>query len=136
MKKGEKIGIGELSKRTDVKIETIRYYEREKLLPEPPRTAGGHRFYSDEHIKQLTFIRRSRQLGFSMEEIRELLVLVEGKTYTCGEVKELTLEHAKSVRQKIADLKRMEATLHDIASQCSGDSTPECPIIDTLSATD
>ena len=126
-------GIGELAKLTGVKIETIRYYERQKLLADPPRTEGGHRCYNEDHLKRLTFIRRSRQLGFSMEEIRELLILVEGGRYTCGEVKALTMEHAKNVREKINDLNRMEAALLDIASRCSGDAVPDCPILEALS---
>ena len=133
MKISRQLGIGELSKLTGVKIETIRYYEQQKLLADPPRTEGGHRCYSEDHLKRLTFIRRSRQLGFTMEEIRELLKLVEGGMYTCGEVKALTMEHAKSVREKINDLSRMEATLLDISSRCSGDAVPECPILDALS---
>lgn len=133
MKISRQLGIGELSKLTGVKIETIRYYEQQKLLADPPRTEGGHRCYNEDHLKRLTFIRRSRQLGFTMEEIRELLILVEGGMYTCGEVKALTMEHAKSVREKIDDLTRMEATLLDIASRCSGDAVPECPILDALS---
>ncbi len=75
-------GIGALSTRTGVNIETIRYYEREGLLPHPPRTAGGHRSYSEDHLKRLTFIRRSRELGFSIAEIRGLLALVDGGSYT------------------------------------------------------
>ena len=68
-----------------------------------------------------------------MEEIRELLILVEGGLYTCGEVKALTMEHAKSMREKIDDLIRMETTLLDVASRCSGDAVPDCPILDALS---
>jgi MerR family mercuric resistance operon transcriptional regulator len=90
MKTSRHLGIGGLSKLTGVKIETIRYYERQKLLVDPPRSEGGHRCYNEDHLKRLTFIRRSRQLGFSMEEIRELLILVEGGMYTCGEVNALT----------------------------------------------
>ena len=126
-------GIGTLSKRTGVNIETIRYYEKQKLLPDPPRSEGGHRCYGEEHLKRLMFIRRSRQLGFSMEEIREMLILVDGGSYTCGEIRALTMEHAKSIREKIADLERMEATLLDISSRCKGGAIPDCPIIDVLS---
>jgi MerR family mercuric resistance operon transcriptional regulator len=125
-------GIGALSQRSGVKIETIRYYEHESLLPNPPRTSGGHRSYGEDHLKRLTFIRRSRELDFSMAEVRDLLALVDGGSYTCGEVRALTMDHAKSVRQKIADLRRMEKTLVAISSQCEGGSIPECPIIDAL----
>ncbi len=125
-------GIGALSKQTGVIIETIRYYEHEGLMPAPPRTSGGHRSYSEDHLKRLTFIRRSRELGFSMAEIRGLLALVDGGSYTCGEVKSLTLEHAESVRSKISDLRRIRRILLDISSRCEGGSVPECPIIDVL----
>ncbi len=125
-------GIGALSKQTGVIIETIRYYEHEGLMPAPPRTSGGHRSYSEDHLKRLTFIRRSRELGFSMAEIRGLLALVDGGSYTCGEVKSLTLEHAESVRSKISDLRRIRRILLDISSRCEGGSVPECPIIDSL----
>ena len=125
-------GIGALSKKAELKIETIRYYERESLLPNPPRTSGGHRSYDEGHLKRLTFIRRSRELGFSMAEVRILLALVDGGSYTCGEVRALTIDHADNVRRKIADLRRMEKMLLDISSQCEGGSIPECPIIDAL----
>jgi len=128
------LGIGALSKLTGVKIETIRYYERQKLLVDPPRTEGGHRCYSQDHLKRLSFIRRSRQLGFSMEEIRELLVMVDGGSYTCGEVKALTVEHAKSVREKINDLEKIETTLLSISARCKGGKIPECPIVEALSS--
>lgn len=132
MRSTQHFGIGVLSDRTGVNIETIRYYEREGLLPDPPRTAGGHRSYGEDHLKRLTFIRRSRELGFSMAEIRDLLALVDGGSYTCGEVKALTIDHAKNVREKIVDLQRMEKMLDAISSQCEGGSIPECPIIDAL----
>jgi len=125
-------GIGTLSDRTGVTPETIRYYERKGLIPSPPRTAKGHRSYGLEHLKRLTFIRRSRQLGFSMQEIRGLLDLVDDQSYTCDEVRERTMSHVQDVRQKIADLRRMEAMLMDISAQCTGGPTPACPIIDAL----
>src|SRR5215470_13178632 len=75
---------GALAARTGCNIETIRYYERVGLLPPPPRSAGGHRLYGEGLIRRLNFVRRSRDLGFSVEEIRELLLLVDGGTYTCG----------------------------------------------------
>ena len=133
--KQRRFGIGALSECTGVKIETIRYYERAGLFPNPPRTAGGHRIYGDDHVKRLRFIRRCRQLGFSMDEIQALLGLVDGSSYTCREVKTLTLEHAASVQSKIADLRRMEKTLLEISSRCEGGEVPECPIIDALLGT-
>jgi MerR family mercuric resistance operon transcriptional regulator len=124
--------IGTFSERTDCHIETIRYYERIKLLPKPPRTEGGHRLYDREQVKRLVFIRRSRELGFSLDEIRTLLRLVDGKRYTCQEVKTITETHLEDVKRKIADLRRLQKTLAAISSQCEGGSVPACPIIDTL----
>lgn len=124
--------IGELSKRTGVNIETIRYYEKVGAMLDPPRTSSGYRLYCYDHVKRLRFIRRCRQLGFAMLEIRELLGLVDAHGYTCAEVQALTLEHAEMVKQKIRDLKRLQKTLRDIASQCTGEEVPECPIVDAL----
>jgi MerR family mercuric resistance operon transcriptional regulator len=117
---------------TGVNIETVRYYEKVGLLPKPPRTQGGHRLYTNHQLKRLVFIRRSRELGFSMEEIRNLLRLVDGGN-TCGQVKRAALDHLKEIRLKIGDLRRMEKTLADTAARCKGGNTPECPIVDVLS---
>lgn len=124
--------IGQLSRETGVGIETIRYYEKVRLMPKPLRTGGGHRLYSNEQLKRLLFIRRSRELGFTMQEIRNLLALVDGG-YTCGQVKTVALDHLKAVRLKISDLRRMERTLADTAARCRGGGAPECPIVDVLS---
>jgi MerR family mercuric resistance operon transcriptional regulator len=126
--------LGTLSKHTGVNIETIRYYERIGIMPKPPRTAGGQRIYDTSHLKRLAFIRRSRELGFSLDEIRALLRLVDGGDYTCGEVHEMTLAHIADIRRKIADLRRMERVLKDMAAKCDGGDVPECPILDALSA--
>ena len=132
MDKNTSLLIGTLSKRTGCNIETIRYYEKIGLLPAPPRSSGRRRLYTDTHRKRLTFIRRCRQLGFSLGEIRELLDLVDGGSYTCNEVRELTLNHADEVKRKITDLRRMEEVLRDITSKCSGGKVPDCPIIEAL----
>lgn len=129
------IAIGELSKRTGVHIETIRYYERVGLLPDPPRTAGGHRVYGESHLKRLTLIARARDLGFSLREVRALLATAESGSFTCDEMRAMTLDHLASIRAKIADLKRLEATLAEVSAKCRGGSTPECPILDTLYGT-
>lgn len=125
--------IGALSEGTGVNIETIRYYERIGLLPAPPRSQGGHRLYGGGHRKRLAFVRRARELGFTIDEIRNLLGLVEGG-YTCGEVRDAALAHLKDVRSKIADLRRMERTLAETAARCEGGAAPECPIIEVLGA--
>lgn len=129
---GAELSIGQLSRRAGVHIETIRYYEKIGLLPAPPRTEGGHRLYAGDHRKRLSFIRRSRELGFTLDEIRNLLGLVEGG-YTCGEVQGAALAHLEIVRSKIADLRRMERTLAETAARCQGGTTPDCPIIEVLS---
>ncbi len=125
-------GIGALSEQTGCNIETIRYYEREGLLPNPPRTEGGHRVYNEEHLKRLTFVQRSRELGFTLEEIRGLLRMVDGEHYTCAEVKSLTLDHLKDVRGKLADLRNLEKVLKQLSDQCTGDGTTDCPIVEAL----
>lgn len=124
--------IGKLSERAGVRIETIRYYEREGMLPRAPRTEGGHRIFDDAHLRRLLFIRRSRELGFSGAEVQALLGLVDGG-YTCGEVRDLTLRHLAAVRAKIADLRRLEKTLAEISSECRGGKVPDCPVIEALS---
>ncbi len=123
--------IGELSRETGVNIETIRYYERIGLMPAPPRSSGGHRVYDRDHLRRLSFIHRSRKLGFRIEEIRELLGLVEGG-YTCRDVKAMVLNHLDAVQAKIAELNRLERSLIDFADLCDGDETAACPIIDRL----
>ena len=101
-------------------------------MPPPPRTEGGHRVYREEHLKRLTFIRRSRELGFTLDQVRNLLLLVDGDDFTCDEVKTMTLDHADDVHRKIADLKKMERVLKDMVSQCNRGDVPDCPVIDAL----
>ena len=124
--------IGVLSQHIGCHIETIRYYERIELLPKPLRTHGGHRVYNKEQMKRLVFICRSRELGFSLEEIRTLLRLVDGKRYTCQQIKTIMEKHLGDIKKKISDLRRLQKTLGDISVQCEGGQIPECPIIDVL----
>jgi MerR family transcriptional regulator, mercuric resistance operon regulatory protein len=128
----ESMTIGKLSAKTDVNIETIRYYEKEGILPLPPRTQNGYRDYSKEHVKRLMFVRRSRELGFSLDEIRTLLVIVDGSRLTCAEVKDVTLTHLDAIRKKITDLQKLEKTLQKTTDQCKGGKMPDCPIMDAL----
>ena len=124
--------IGALSTRTGVNIETIRFYERIGILAKPPRSAAGHRIYRHEQLMRLGFVRRSRELGFSLDEVRRLLELVDGGRYTCAEVKTITLNHLGEVRRKIADLRRLERTLAAVAGKCRGGKVPDCPIVEAL----
>lgn len=127
------ITIGRLSDATGVKIETIRYYEKIGIMPKPPRTSGGQRTYGVAHRARLSFIKRSRDLGFSLDAVRSLLGLTDAPP-TCGEVHAITTEHLTDVRDKIRDLKRLENILSAIAADCAGGDTPDCPIIDALAA--
>ncbi|WP_428408637.1 MerR family transcriptional regulator [Hyphococcus sp.] len=125
---------GELARRSGCNLETIRYYEDIKLMPEPARTEAGHRLYSIDDQRRLRFILRSRELGFSIDEIRSLLSMVDSGAYTCGEIHALTHEHLKSVSQKIADLKKLQRTLKAISNDCAAGDEPDCPIVETLIA--
>lgn len=125
---------GELAKRAGCNIETVRYYEKIGLLPDPPRTSGGYRDYDREHGRRLRFILRARDLGFGIEDIRGLLRLVDRQAYSCAEVREMTLEHLGAVRLKIADLKRLERTLAKTVAACNGRDVPDCPVIDALAS--
>ena len=126
------ITIGRLSSATGVKIETIRYYEKIGIMPNPPRSSGKQRIYSPTHLARLNFIKRSRDLGFGLDAVRSMLGLND-ETPSCGDVHALTTEHLAEVRQKIADLKRLERTLSEITKECARGDTPDCPIIDALS---
>jgi MerR family mercuric resistance operon transcriptional regulator len=125
--------IGRLAAAAGVNLETIRYYERIRLMPRPGRTRGGHRIYSTDHVKRLAFIRRARELGFSIEDIRTLLVLSEPKRISCDRVKVIASAHLAAVRVKVADLSRLEALLAAAVAQCAGEVAPTCPVIDMLS---
>lgn len=125
---------GELAARTGCNLETIRYYEKIGLLPEPPRAANGYRAYEATHEQRLGFILRARSLGFDIVEIRGLLALMDGGEQTCAEVKARTERHLADVHAKIADLQRIARVLKRTAAQCSGDKVPDCPIIDALTS--
>jgi MerR family mercuric resistance operon transcriptional regulator len=125
-------GIGALSKRTGCNIETIRYYERIGLMPPATRSDGGHRLYGEAQARRLGFIRRTRQLGFTLDQVRTLLKLVDGGRYTCAQVKRITVHHLDDVRRKIADLRKIEHVLGEMAARCDGGTVPECPVIDAL----
>lgn len=130
--KSAEFPIGTLAQESGVNIETIRYYEKIGVMPKPARSVGGYRLYTGDHLKRLTFVRRGRELGFTLDELRDLLRLVDGHAYACAEVRALTLDHVAGIRRKIADLKRLERMMTDIASRCSGRRVPDCPIIDAL----
>jgi MerR family mercuric resistance operon transcriptional regulator len=125
--------IGELSRRTGCNIETIRYYERIGLLPTPARR-GRYRSYDAEDVGRLGFVRRARELGFTLGEVRALLGLAAGGQAACAEVRDLAASHLKDVRARIADLKRMERVLADSVRACDAGQDPGCPLIQALYA--
>lgn len=135
MPHSEMIQIGELSRRTGCNIETIRYYERIGMLPRPSRSASRYRLYDDHAVRCLSFIRRARELGFTLDEITALLALsIEPQRETCSEVREIAARHLADVQARIADLRAMESLLADAVRRCDLGDRSGCPLIDALSA--
>lgn len=126
--------IGDLSRRTGCHIETIRYYERVDLLPRAQRR-GRYRAYSNADVARLSFVMRSRELGFSLDEIRALLALSSNPgANSCREAQTLAAGHLLEVRKRIRDLRRMEKVLAATIRRCEGRKSPHCPLIEALSA--
>lgn len=134
MKAPSGIAIGELSRRTQCNIETVRYYERIGLLPQPHRPGGRFRRYDDDDVARLRFIRRARQLGFTLDEVRAFMRLsgTEGED-ACAEARSLATAHVADIRAKIADLQAMERVLSDAICECETGQQPNCPLIEVLS---
>lgn len=125
--------IGQLAARAGVNLETIRYYERIGLMPEPARSAGGYRLYDEAHRQRLTFIRRGRELGFGIDEIRSLLDLAQPERRSCDDVRLIAAAQLEAVRAKLGDLHRLEAILTDTVQRCGAQpSTPTCPVLEML----
>lgn len=125
--------IGEMAKDAGVGVETVRFYERQGLLPEPPRRSSGYRQYSPEALRRLQFIRRTKELGFSLEEIRELLELRVNPRTSCAEVKRRAEGKVADIEGKMAELQRMRKALGRLASSCSGKGpSSACPILDAM----
>jgi len=118
---------------TGASIETIRYYERIGLMPRPPRTCGGRRAFGPESLQTLNFIRRCRELGFGLDDVRALLALRKAQP-CCTSVKSIAERHLATVRAKLRDLTEMEASLAGLVARCTGDATSECPVLDALDA--
>jgi MerR family transcriptional regulator, mercuric resistance operon regulatory protein len=130
--RAEILSIGKLSRLSGVNIETIRYYERIRMLPPPPRTASGRRIYASTDLRTLAFIRRSRELGFSLDEIRTLLRLGGPAKASCHEVRKIAAHHLEDIRAKLDDLKKLERLLAKTVARCSGKTAPDCPVLDIL----
>jgi len=123
---------GKLAQMAGCNIETIRYYENIGLLRAIGRTESGHRMYSAKDQERLRFILRTRELGFSINELRGLLSLVDRNNYTCADVLATTTKHIAVIDSKISDLQRIKLSLDEMVSKCSGDDVPDCPVIDDL----
>ncbi len=129
----EKLTIGQLANKANVNLETIRYYERRGLIPEPPRNKSGHREYSLEAVKRTEFIKRSQALGFSLKEISELLSLRIKPGITSADINRRVETKIADIDKKIADLEQMRAALLQMARQCAGrGSICGCPILEAL----
>lgn len=124
---------GELAKQAGVNLETLRYYEREALLPEPERTDSGYRLYAEEDLKRVRFIKRAQELGFSLKEVKELLALHLDATQSASEVKRLAEQKLEDIESKIRSLQAMQTALSELAEACSGEgSVVHCPILNCL----
>ncbi|MGK2924595.1 MAG: Cd(II)/Pb(II)-responsive transcriptional regulator [Lysobacterales bacterium] len=129
------IKIGDLAKRTGCEVVTIRYYEKEGLMPEPPRSEGNFRLYGEAHIERLQFIRNCRSLDMTLEEVRALLELRDVPVQECGEVNALLDEHIRGVEVRVEALLRLKQSLVSLREKCSGSwPTDSCPILQGLSA--
>ena len=126
------LSIGDLARATETKVETIRYYERIGLLPKAPRTAGNYRSYEDGHRSRLGFIRRARELGFSIEQVRELLGLSDQRDLPCAEVDAIASEHLAEVEAKIRSLQALRRELGDMIRQAHSGTIADCRIIEAL----
>lgn len=126
-----RLSIGKLSNQTGVNIETVRYYERIKLMPPPFRSEGGHRIYDEKHIERLSFIRRCRDLGFPLEDIRSLLAMADVDEH-CSSMRPTAFAQLDLVRAKIDALKEMENALTTILDDCKDCATPSCSVSNAL----
>lgn len=126
------MNIGQAAKASGLTAKMLRYYERIGLLAPAGRTDSGYRQYGAEDLRVLAFVRRSRELGFSLEEIRQLLSLWQDRQRASADVKALAKRHIAELDLKIAELTRLRSTLGELVSCCHGDARPDCPILDTL----
>jgi DNA-binding transcriptional MerR regulator len=129
---GEEIGIGDLAHATGCKVQTIRYYEEIGLMPEPARTAGNQRRYGRQHIDRLAFIRHSRDLGFSLDAVRELLSLSDRPDQPCDAVDRLARRQLQQIEQRLRRLTMLKSELERMLEQCAGGKVRDCRVIEAL----
>jgi Cu(I)-responsive transcriptional regulator len=129
-----RLKIGDLAQETGTKVVTIRYYEQIGLLSAPGRSEGNYRVYNEEHLGRLRFIRRCRSLGFTLDQIRDLLRLSSQENQECAEVDRITAQHLATIEQKIADLTRLQSEMRRLSACCQGNGLiADCRIIEALS---
>ena len=128
------MNIGQAAAASGVSAKMIRYYESTGLIPKTARTEAGYRVYSDNDVHTLRFIRRARDLGFSVEQIADLVSLWRDRARASQDVKRIALEHVDLLERKIAELQEMASTLKHLAKHCHGDGRPDCPIIEELAS--
>lgn len=126
------LSIGTLAKRTGTKVQTVRYYEQIGLLPEPGRTEGGQRRYRDSDLDRLAFIRHARQLGFTLDAIRELLDLSDNPGRSCADVDRIAHRQLKEVEVRIARLEALRKELKRMLEECSRDTVADCRVLEVL----
>ncbi len=130
--KGRRLTIGRLAEESGVPTKTIRYYEEVGLLPQPVRGSNGYRRYEESAVHMLRFVSRAREMGFSMEETRELLALWLDKGRKSADVRAIALRHLATITHKISKLQGLQATLQHLVHCCHGDDRPDCPILEAL----
>ena len=128
------MNIGQAAQASGVSAKMIRYYESIRLIPKTVRTEAGYRVYSDHDVHTLRFIRRSRDLGFSVEQIADLVSLWQDRERASKDVKAIALEHVTVLERKIRELQEMASTLKHLATNCHGDTRPHCPILEELAS--
>jgi MerR family transcriptional regulator, copper efflux regulator len=128
------MNIGQAAAASGITAKMIRYYESIGLTRVPERTEAGYRMYGDNDVHTLRFIRRARDLGFSVEQMRDLLALWRDRSRASGDVKRIAMDHVAELERKARALQQMANTLHHLADHCHGDDRPDCPIMDELSA--
>lgn len=128
--------IGDLARATGTKVETIRYYESEGLIPQPARSAANYRLYEQPHLDRLSFIRRSRDLGFTLDQVRTLLQLADDRRRDCAMIDTIATENLREVDRKIADLTALRRELASVIASCQGGSVSECRILEALAPSD
>ncbi len=125
--------IGQVAEKAGVTVETVRFYEAQALIPEPPRSPGGYRIYSDDAVRRVRFIQRAKELGFSLKDVHALLALRSTPGTTCAEIRAHTVVKIKEVESKIRDLSRIRNALSELADQCVSEANlSDCPILDAL----